>query len=173
MSTDDGRTTSDPGDAVERAAARLGNELGGTWDHERAGARSTTTDGETGQRAGAGPDASSTGAGERSGRADRLEQLLIHQATAGQRPYLEAVPSGYAAESVVFDWLAFLVDRAGYRATLDALRYYRSVGWLTERAEDQLAEYLRGFPAPPAGESLDVDDHQQSLVFVAKLASLD
>lgn len=169
MSTDDGRTTSEPGDAVERAAERLGRGLGGTWDHERTHAGTTR---DPGERTGDGPDGSITGAGERPGRADRLEQLLIHQATAGERPYLQTIPSGYAAESVVFDWLGFLVDRAGYRATLDALRYYRSVGWLTAEAEDQLTEYLRGFPAPPTGESLDVEDHQQSLVFVAKLSSL-
>ena len=161
MSTDDGRTSTEPGDPVERAAERLGGldvgHAGGPGEATR-----TTKRAETG-----------AGASERPGRADRLEQLLVHQATAGERPYLETVPSGYAAESVVFDWLGFLVERAGYRETVEALRYYRSVGWLTERAEDQLTEYLRGFPDPPAGESLDVDDHQQSLVFVAKLSSLD
>ena len=160
MSTDDGRATRESGDPVERAAERLGGLHGtGAGGHGGPVEETTATGGST-------PP-------ERAGRADRLEQLLVHQATAGDRPYLERVPSGYAAESVVFDWLGFLVEQAGYRETVDALRYYRSVGWLTERAEDQLTEYLRGFPDPPAGESLDVDDHQQSLVYVAQLASLE
>lgn len=162
MSTDDGRATRESGDPVERAAERLGG-LNGTGSGGRTG-------GAVGETAATseGPEPP-----ERAGRADRLEQLLVHQATAGDRPYLERVPSGYAAESVVFDWLGFLVEQGGYRETVDALRYYRSVGWLTEQAEDQLTEYLRGFPDSPAGESLDVDDHQQSLVYVAKLSSLE
>jgi hypothetical protein len=167
MSTDDGRTATEPGDTVDRAAERLDRGMGGEWTENGRGA-----DGRTG-----GPERSAGAAlGDRlagTGRADRLEQLLLHQSAAGDRPYLDGIPSGYAAESVVFDWLEFLVDRAGYRGTVDALRYYRSVGWLTERTEDRLTGYLRGFPEPATTESLGVEDHQQSLVYVAKLSSLE
>jgi archaellum component FlaD/FlaE len=159
MSTDD-RTTTESGEAVDRAAERLGRGRG-SWDRGRAG-------GEADRESRADPTDPPT----RAGRADRLEQLLLHQAASGERPYLDSIPAGYDAESVVFDWLDFLVGRGGYRATVDALRYYRSVGWLTERAEDQLTEYLRGFPDTVTAASLGVEDHEQSLVYVAKLASL-
>jgi archaellum component FlaD/FlaE len=164
MSTDDRRTT-ESGEAVDRAAERLDRRRG-SWDRARAG----ETDRDS--PAAATDPTARTEPPARAGRADRLEQLLLHQAASGERPYLDSIPAGYDAESVVFDWLDFLVGRGGYRATVDALRYYRSVGWLTDRAEDQLLEYLRGFPDTATAESLGVEDHEQSLVYVAKLASL-
>lgn len=151
MSTDDGvRTTEEPGETVERAVERLGWAFGSDETNH-------------GGHAGAG-----------GARADRLEQLLLQQASGPkEKPYLAAVPSGYAAETVVFDWLEFLMARGGYKSAVEALRYYRRIGWLTEEAERDLGEYLLGFPEPSeSSETLGVDDHQQSLVYVAKLAGL-
>jgi hypothetical protein len=167
MSTDDGGTT-EPGDAVDRAAERLDRRRGGAWTENGHGADGQPGGGEPPAGAARGDRLAAGG----TGRADRLERLLLHQSAADERPYLDGLPSGYAAEHVVFDWLEFLVDRAGYRGTVGALRYYRSVGWLTERTEDRLTEYLRGFPEPATTEPLTVEDHQQSLVYVAKLSSL-
>ena len=105
-------------------------------------------------------------------RADELARL---DATVGglERPYLERLPDALAAERTVFEWLDFLARGAGFRDAVRALEYYRSIGWLGERAEDRLREYLVGLDAPPGGGGgLDADDHLLSLVYVGRLAAM-
>jgi flagellar protein FlaE len=104
-------------------------------------------------------------------RADELARL---DATVDglERPYLERLPDALAAERTVFEWLDFLVRGAGLRDAIRALEYYRSIGWLGERAEDRLREYLVGMDAPPGGGGLDADDHLLSLVYVGRLAAM-
>jgi archaellum component FlaD/FlaE len=89
------------------------------------------------------------------------------------KPYLSTLPQKYAAERVVFDWLEFLVLEGGFKRTMDAIRYYRTIDWITEEVAASLQDYLIGF-SDGKGDTrdLDVDDHQLSLVYVARLASM-
>jgi archaellum component FlaD/FlaE len=107
----------------------------------------------------------------------QLEQLLIHETVAAgdslRKPYLGAVPKEYAAERVVFDWLEFLVLKGGFKRTMDALRYYLTVDWITEDVEAELHDYLIGFSGNVADtEEFDVDDHHLSLLYVAQLNAM-
>ncbi|WP_318569795.1 FlaD/FlaE family flagellar protein [Salinigranum marinum] len=110
-------------------------------------------------------------------RSNQLEQLFLHQsATIAEemtKPYLGSIPQKYAAERVIFDWLEFLVLKGGFKRTMDALRYYRTIDWITEDVESSLQDYLIGFSDEGTGShDLNVDDHQLSLVYVARLASM-
>jgi archaellum component FlaD/FlaE len=110
-------------------------------------------------------------------RSNQLEQLFLHQsamvAEEMTKPYLGSLPQKYAAERVIFDWLEFLVLKGGFKRTMDALRYYRTIQWITPDVEDALQDYLVGFTEDGQGShELDVDDHQLSLLYVARLASM-
>ncbi|WP_380675640.1 FlaD/FlaE family flagellar protein [Salinigranum sp. GCM10025319] len=110
-------------------------------------------------------------------RSNQLEQLFLHQSSMVTeemtKPYLGEIPQKYAAERVIFDWLEFLVLKGGFKRTMNALRYYRTIDWITEDVEASLQDYLIGF-SDGANDTtdLDVDDHQLSLVYVARLASM-
>jgi flagellar protein FlaE len=110
-------------------------------------------------------------------RSNQLEQLFLHQsamvAEQMTKPYLDSLPQKYAAERVIFDWLEFLVLKAGFKRAMDALRYYRTIDWITDDVEAALQDYLVGFTDEGRGaHDLDVDDHQLSLLYVARLASM-
>jgi archaellum component FlaD/FlaE len=110
-------------------------------------------------------------------RSNQLEQLFLHQSAMVTeemtKPYLAGLPQKYAAERVIFDWLEFLVLKGGFKRTMDALRYYRTIEWITPEVEDALQDYLVGFTEDGQGShDLDVDDHQLSLLYVARLASM-
>jgi flagellar protein FlaE len=102
------------------------------------------------------------------------ELLPLEAGTETAKPYLRALPEHYAGEHLVFEWLEFLLLHAGYQGATEALSYYESVGWLTEAAESDLQDYLLGMDDAGAAEAtdLDIDDHMLSLVYVAKLASM-
>jgi archaellum component FlaD/FlaE len=111
-------------------------------------------------------------------RSNQLEQLFLHQsamiAEEMTKPYLAGLPQKYAAERVIFDWLEFLVLKGGFRRAMDALRYYRNIDWITDEVETTLQDYLVGFTDDGSGtQRLDVDDHQLSLLYVARLASMN
>ncbi|PSP54954.1 fla cluster protein FlaD1 [Halobacteriales archaeon QS_1_67_19] len=113
---------------------------------------------------------------------DELVQLQSQLSAVGalpEKPYLERLPDRYGAEVVVFEWLDFLINKAGFENTGNALAYYEEVGWITERTREDLREYMRGFskvesfdPDRPGPAALDVDDHVLSLVYIAQLASV-
>ena len=109
-------------------------------------------------------------------RQNQLEQLLVHETAAAEglsKPYLGSLPDAYAAERLVFDWLEFLVLKGGFKRTMDALRYYHTVEWLTEDVESELQDYLVGFSGEVTNTTeYDVDDHHLSLVYIARLASM-
>jgi len=109
-------------------------------------------------------------------RENQLEQLLVHETAASgelSKPYLTGLPDAYAAERLIFDWLEFLVLKGGYKRTMDALRYYHTVGWLTDDVEAELRDYLVGFSGDVSDtETYDVADHHLSLVYIARLASM-
>lgn len=118
----------------------------------------------------------------RHGQRDELVRLQGQFAAAGalpEKPYLRVLPDRYAAEVVVFEWLDFLINKAGFENTGNALEYYAEVEWITESVREDLREYMRGFsevesfdPEKPGPADLDVDDHVLSLVYVARLASM-
>ncbi|WP_276280488.1 FlaD/FlaE family flagellar protein [Halorussus caseinilyticus] len=113
---------------------------------------------------------------------NELVQLQSQFSAAGalpERPYLDRLPDQYSTEVVVFEWLDFLINKAGFENTGNALQYYEEVGWITERVREELREYMRGFsevesfdPDKPGPAALDVDDHVLSLVYIARLASV-
>ena len=108
-------------------------------------------------------------------RSNELEQLFLYQSAADEvtKPYLRSLPDSYASERVVFDWLEFLVLKAGFKRTFEALRYYRSIDWITDDVSSALEDYLIGFSDDvDGGVDLAIEDHQLSLVYVARLASM-
>lgn len=110
-------------------------------------------------------------------QSNQYRELFLLERTTGEggleKPYLDSLPQSYAAEVTVFEWLEFLVDKAGFRGTMDALRYYRSIEWLTDDAESRLREYLTSFDEGGDGADLDRSDHLLSLVYLARLAAMD
>lgn len=109
-------------------------------------------------------------------RSNQYRELFLLEQVSGEggmeKPYLDTLPRSYAAELVVFEWLEFLVDRTGFRRTLDVLRYYRSIDWITDDAESHLREYLQSFDEGANDERLDRSDHLLSLVYIARLAAM-
>ncbi|MFB6189318.1 MAG: FlaD/FlaE family flagellar protein [Halapricum sp.] len=90
------------------------------------------------------------------------------------KPYLGTLPETQAAEFLIFEWLEFLLLHGGFRGAQEALTYYESIEWVTDDVSSELGEYLLGIEEPSGadGESLDVDDHLLSLVYIAKLAAM-
>lgn len=89
------------------------------------------------------------------------------------KPYLSGLPEVQSAEFLIFEWLEYLLLHGGYRGAMEALTYYDDVEWITADVRSELNEYLMGIDEPPHdGESLDVDDHLLSLVYVVKLSAM-
>lgn len=104
------------------------------------------------------------------------ELFLLQSAMADgalEKPYLASMPDAYAGEMMVFEWLEFLLAKAGFKRTLDVLRYYESIDWLTADMVDHLREYLSGLDET-SGETGDLDrsDHMLSLVYIGRIASM-
>ncbi|MFC4551025.1 MULTISPECIES: FlaD/FlaE family flagellar protein [Halorussus] len=109
----------------------------------------------------------------------RLQSQLAASGGLPEKPYLDGLPDSYGTEVVVFEWLDFLINKAGFEKTGNALSYYEEVGWITERTRQGLREYMRGFsevesfdPDQPGPADLDADDHVLSLVYIARLSSV-
>lgn len=87
------------------------------------------------------------------------------------KPYLDRLPDAYSAQLEVFEWLEWMLAAGGHDGTLTALAYYESIGWLSARSREELADVVAGLSAPQAtGRTLDIDDHRESLTHVARLA---
>jgi archaellum component FlaD/FlaE len=87
------------------------------------------------------------------------------------RPYLDRLPDAYSAQLEVFEWLDGLLSTAGHDGTISALEYYESIGWLSEESREELEEVAAGLSVPDAaGRSLGIEDHRESLLYVARLA---
>lgn len=87
------------------------------------------------------------------------------------KPYLDRLPDEYSAQRELFEWLDGLLSTAGREATVSALKYYESIGWLSERSREKLEEIAAGLAVPDATErSLDIEDHRESFLYVARLA---
>lgn len=108
----------------------------------------------------------------------QLKELVLLEAGTDpedlERPYLEGLPDKYAARLTLFEWLQFALERGGTEHTLDAIEYYRDIGWVDADAADSLRDHVRVFQdgADGAGEPFDTADHLVSLVYVARLASM-
>jgi len=109
-----------------------------------------------------------------------LEAESLRAGTGTEKPYLERMPTTYAAEVVVFEWLDLLIDKAGFKATGDALSYYERIGWVTEGVKERLRTYMRGFsevssydPDSTGPRELAMNDHVTSLVYIARLAAME
>lgn len=87
------------------------------------------------------------------------------------KPYLDRLPDGYSAQLELFEWLDGLLSTAGRERTMAALDYYQSIGWLSEHSREKLERIASGLTVPDATDrSLDIEDHRESLVYVARLA---
>lgn len=108
----------------------------------------------------------------------QLKELILLEAGTDsedlERPYLETVPSQYAARLTLFEWLQFVLDRGGLQETLSAIDYYVDIGWISEAAAESLEDHVRVFQEAAANgdRSLETADHLVSLVYVARLASM-
>lgn len=88
------------------------------------------------------------------------------------KPYLQRIPDGYDAELSVMEWIRALVETAGYDATLDALAYYESIGWISTGVQHTLEEHAATIAgSTPGGDrTLTLDDHRRSLRAIARIA---
>ncbi len=107
----------------------------------------------------------------------KLQTQLLASGSLPQKPYLSLLPNRYGAEVVVFEWLDFLIEKAGFENTSNALSYYEEIGWLSEPAREALQSYMYGFSEVDRFDSdgpndLNTNDHVLSLVYIARLASL-
>lgn len=101
-------------------------------------------------------------------------RAMAAPASATDRPYLDTVPESYAATMTVFEWLDYLVRRAGEPGARDAIEYYERLDWIAPEVADALREHLVGITPPTIGSGpLTVDDHLVSLEYVAQLAAVD
>jgi flagellar protein FlaE len=108
-------------------------------------------------------------------RSDIYRELLpFLSGDSHEKPYLDGIPQTYAAEFVIFEWLEFLLMHTGYKGTDEVLAYYESIGWITEATQSALSDYLLGIDESTAndGDTLSVDDHMLSLVYIAKLTAM-
>jgi archaellum component FlaD/FlaE len=94
----------------------------------------------------------------------------------GGKPYLAELPSGYASDLVVMEWLEFLVTEFGPEDAVRTIDYYGDIGWISESVEADLLAFASGFAEVDSVEadeigpaSLEIDDHIQSLTFLSRL----
>lgn len=158
-----------------------GARFAGSPSRDRTADGSPRRRGRTGERDGfrrrgeARPDRSrNTGTSNRRDGADAGGfELLTHRSRGDvERPYLTRLPDGYGAQVEIFEWLERLLETCGSENAQDALAYYESVGWLSEDSREALEDFVEGLTAaePPDPRQLDVDDHRESLRYVARLA---
>jgi len=140
-------------DSGERRSHRAGERAARHPDRRRAPSRSGT-------------------AGD--GRAQNATALLAELSGPDvSKPYLDRLPDAYTAQLEVFEWLEELLTAVGHDGTLSALEYYESIGWLSGRSREELEDVASGLSDPgpeAAAPSLGVDDHRESLLYIARLA---
>ncbi|MGM0398066.1 MAG: FlaD/FlaE family flagellar protein [Halobacteriota archaeon] len=112
-------------------------------------------------------------------KADQVKELVRIESGADpttlERPYLTSIPDQYAGRLTLFEWLDFVLRRAGVRRTLEALEYYENIGWISGDVADELRDHVRAFrdvARDASATDLETTDHVLSLVYVARLASM-
>lgn len=129
----------------------------------------------SGQRNEAGSD--SMGSPREQLTSGQYRELFLLENTGNgsdlSKPYLEELPDSYGGEILVFEWLEFMLEKVGYKGTMESLRYYQSIDWVSESAESLLQEYAAGcsIGSETSSESLTRDDHLLSLVYIARLGT--
>lgn len=99
-------------------------------------------------------------------------ELLSRLSHSGvEKPYLTRVPDSYTAQMEIFDWLDGLASKASRSGVHDALDYYESIEWLSADSRQHLASFVNGFADANfrAFDTLDMKDHRESLLYVARL----
>lgn len=75
--------------------------------------------------------------------------------------------------SIIIGWLAYLVKKSNIEEVDDALDYYESINWITEKVKIKLKEYLNGFKSVEGeNKRLLPMDHILSLYIISKLAQI-
>ena len=92
-------------------------------------------------------------------------------------PYLTDLADDYAADVLVLEWLAELVETTGPAAALKAISYYEDVGWIGPSVSTDLEEYLAGpgidvHVDPSEPTELTVEDHATSFEYILKLDAI-
>ncbi|UWG48022.1 Archaellum protein D/E [Halanaeroarchaeum sp. HSR-CO] len=112
-------------------------------------------------------------------KADQVKELVRIESGADpttlDRPYLTSIPDQYAGRLTLFEWLDFVLRRAGVRRTLEALEYYEKIGWISGDVAEELRDHVRAFrdvARETSTTDLETTDHVLSLVYVARLASM-
>lgn len=107
------------------------------------------------------------------GELERELLRLENGADDVERPYLATLPEAYAGEELIFEWLGYLQEVTGLKRAMEALSYYRELGWLGDDAWATLREYLVGLEIDAEEpRDLQADDHLTSLSYVARLARI-
>lgn len=92
------------------------------------------------------------------------------QSSEAGKPYLTTLPSGFAGDLVVIEWLEYLLSRAGYRGTARAIDYYETIDWIHDDVATDLHTFLRGFDGFGDDDGgLTIDHHTQSLQYISQL----
>lgn len=108
-------------------------------------------------------------------RSIRRELSILERATGAplERPYLDSIPGHYDAETLAMEWIDAMLDAVGISGVRSALRFYRSVGWISRDVEETLMDHAAGLSgdANTAGE-LEWADHRVALAYVARLAAM-
>ena len=75
--------------------------------------------------------------------------------------------------SIIIGWLAYLVKKSNIEEVDDALDYYESINWITEKVKIKLKEYLNGLRSVEGeNKRLLPMDHILSLYIISKLAQI-
>jgi len=75
--------------------------------------------------------------------------------------------------SIIIGWLAYLVKKSNIEEVDDALDYYESINWITEKVKIKLKEYLNGLKSIEGeNKKLLPMDHIVSLYIISKLAQI-
>jgi len=76
--------------------------------------------------------------------------------------------------SIVIGWLAYLVKKSNIEEVDNALDYYESINWITEKVKIKLKEYLNGLKSVEGeNKKLLPMDHIVSLYIISKLAQIN
>lgn len=87
---------------------------------------------------------------------------------------LDQLPNSFTGQMAILDWLEELLSVCSHEEAINAMDYYRSIGWLSDESYEQLQNYIGGLesatPADP--EPLGIEHHRESLRHIAALTRL-